>query len=122
MTSKQRIKKIINQLKQPHDTTVTITEPPPKALKKLFYEEPTEITAAANFETELEQLDNLDVFDFDLMPIQFNIDDNPNETIIEPQTLEVLDQVEVIEEDLQNEEYQIFTKDGNPRKRNPTIY
>lgn len=27
------------------------------------------------------------------MPIQFNIDDNPNETIIEPQTLEVLDQV-----------------------------
>lgn len=30
--------------------------------------------------------------------------------------------VEVIEEDLQNEEYQIFTKDGNPRKRNPTIY
>lgn len=40
-------------------TAVTITEPPPKALKKLFYEEPTEITAAANFETELEQLDNL---------------------------------------------------------------
>lgn len=40
-------------------TAVTITEPPPKALKKLFYEELTEITAAANFETELEPLDNL---------------------------------------------------------------
>ncbi|KAL4154179.1 hypothetical protein QTP88_002012 [Uroleucon formosanum] len=116
MTSKQRIKKIMNKLK-PHDTTVTITEPPTKALKKLFCEEPTEITAAANFETKLEPLDNLDVFDFDLMPIQFNIDDNPNETIIEPQTLEVLDQVKVIEEDVKNEEYQIFTKDGNPRKR-----
>lgn len=38
---------------------MTITEPSPKALKKLVDEQPTEITAAANFETELEQLDNL---------------------------------------------------------------
>lgn len=40
-------------------TAVTITEPSPKALKKLVYEQPREITAATNFETELEQLDSL---------------------------------------------------------------
>lgn len=36
-----------------------ITEPSPKALKKLVYEHSRETTATANFDNELEQLDNL---------------------------------------------------------------